>query len=590
MPGRLRVPLTRSPRAVLTRAAAVAVATVAAVAAPLAVATPAAAPAALPAAAAPQRVVRDAVALTVRPDGVVHAKEIVTYDFAGGGTSFDRTFVVKTRDSDRRDRVFRVEHITASSANGGPAAVTTSANGDELAVRVSGARVTGIRSTTLEYDVRGAVSAGGSGQELRWTAIGGWPVPVGEARVTVDAAAAITNLNCFAGELTSSIGCTQFFTNHTHTRGVFAQQNLFPREYLTVAVGYPPGTTRAAPLYEQRHTLATAFTVNGVTGGALVALLVLLLGGLAVLYQLRGRDSRIVDQRAAEGDHPPIGNGAAFEPPDGVRPGQVGTLIDEQADVIDVTATIVDLAVRGYLLIEELPRETYGRLDWKLRRLDRPPDDLLRYERMLYAALFDGRDEVRLSQLGGTFAGQLSAVRNALYEDVVRQGWFGRRPDAERTRWTTAGMIVTAAGVAGTILLALFSELALIGLAVIIAGAALTLGGQHMPAKTARGATVLAHTIGFRAYLYRGAVEDVPEDQRLAVFSRYLPYAVVFDAVQRWAKTVEDAGVREKGADNLYWYEGPAEWDMSKFAESMRIFMLATSGAISQARQFRSLS
>ncbi|HEU5156920.1 MAG TPA: DUF2207 domain-containing protein [Streptosporangiaceae bacterium] len=541
------------------------------------------------------RVVRDDVALTVRPDGVVHAKETVTYDFTGGGTSIERTFVVKTRDSDRRDRVFKVENIKATAgAGGGPATVATATSGDTMTVRVSGPQVTGTRTTVLEYDIRGAVSDTGSGQELRWTAVGGWKVPVAEARVTVDAAAVINNLNCFAGELTSSIGCTQFFTNHTHTQGQFVQQNLFPREYLTVAVGYPPNTTKAAPLYERRHTLATAFTVNGITGGALVALLVLLLGGLGLLYQLRGRDSRIVGQKAAEGDHAPVAaDGVHFEPPDGVRPGQVGTLVDEQADVIDVTATIVDLAVRGYLLIEELPRETYGRLDWKLRKLDRPvdeADELLLYERMLYAALFDGREEIRLSQLGGTFTEQLARVRSALYEDVVKEGWFGRRPDAERTRWTTVGMIVTAVGVAGTVLLALFTELALIGLAVIIAGAALTLGGQHMPAKTARGATVLAHTIGFRAYLYRGEAEDVPENQRLTVFSRYLPYAVVFDAVQRWAKTVEDAGVREKGADNLYWYEGPAEWDLSKFAESMRIFTLATSGAISQARQFRSLS
>jgi hypothetical protein len=544
--------------------------------------------------AAQQRVVRDQVTLTIRPNGVLHARESVRYDFAAGGTHFERAFVTKTRDNDRRDRIFKVENLKATSSDGGPATVATSASGDNTIVRVSGARVTGQHTTVLEYDIRGAFSSNASGQELRWTAIGGWQVPVTEARVTVEAAAVIRNLNCFAGELTSSVGCTQFFTNHTHTKGEFVQRNLFPREYLTVAVGYPPGTTAATPLYERRHTLATAFTVNGVTGGALVALLLLLLGGLALLYQLRGRDSRIVGQKAAEADHVPLTDGAIFDPPDGVRPGQIGTLVDEQADVIDVTATIVDLAVRGYLLIEELPRETYGRLDWKLRKLDRQTgsgtDELLLYERMLYAALFDGRDEIRLSQLGGTFAEQLARVRRALYDDVVKEGWFARRPDAERTRWTTAGMILTAVGVVGTVLLALFTELALIGLAVIIAGAALSLGGQHMPAKTTHGATVLAHTIGLRAYLYRGEAEDVPEEQRLSVFSRYLPYAVVFDTVQRWAKTVEDAGVREKGADNLYWYEGPAEWDLSKFAESMRIFTLATSGAISQARQFRSLS
>ena len=37
-----------------------------------------------------------------------------------------------------------------------------------------------------------------------------------------------------------------------------------------------------------------------------------------------------------------------FAPPEGMRPGQVGTLVDEQANTLDVSATIVDLAVRGY--------------------------------------------------------------------------------------------------------------------------------------------------------------------------------------------------------------------------------------------------
>jgi hypothetical protein len=108
-----------------------------------------------------------------------------------------------------------------------------------------------------------------------------------------------------------------------------------------------------------------------------------------------------------------------------------------------------------------------------------------------------------------------------------------------------------------------------------------------MPAKTARGSTVLAHTIGFRAFLERGAIPDgeaVASQQRIALFSRFLPYAVVFDVVGKWAETVKDAGERAEGADNLYWYEGPAEWDLSNFAESMRTFTLATSGSISQSR------
>ncbi|MCO6011505.1 DUF2207 domain-containing protein [Actinoallomurus purpureus] len=532
---------------------------------------------AVSASAASGQVVKDTVAITVAPDGTLRVKETVSYE----GNAPARTLIRRKHLDDRQDRRFDVGDVQGA---------TLKNQGDHAVLQVAGGGAAGRHTAQLSYTVKGAITALRGGEQLNWTAAGGWHVPVTQTRVTVESSAVVQNLNCFAGEQEGTVGCTQFFTNHTHTLADFRQEDLQPGDYVTVMIGYPTGTTTGKPIVEQRHTVATAFTVNGVTGGTLLGLLALLLGGVSLLYVTRGRDARIVNKKAAEGDHAPV-DSTGFAPPHGVRPGQIGTLIDEQADVVDVTATIIDLAVRGYLLIEELPRETYGRIDWQLRRMERPADDLLPYERILYDALFTGRDVVALSELGGTFAEQLAAVRKALYEDVVRQGWFTRRPDSERTRWTTIGMVLAGLGVFGTIALAVYTNLALIGLAVIIAGAALAVGGQYMPAKTARGATVLAHTLGFRAHLFRGEVPDAPAGHRLALFSHYLPYAVVFDVVQRWAQTVADVGVGNSGpSDNLYWYEGPAEWDLSNFAESMRSFTLATSGAISASRQFRSLS
>ncbi|MBO2454871.1 DUF2207 domain-containing protein [Actinomadura barringtoniae] len=596
MLGRLRtLTISMAIAALLPLTAATARAEAAAVSEPRA-ASPGAAAQAAPAApqaapAASERVVKDDVLLQVGKGGVTHARETIVYEFAGKN-ELRRSFVTRIHDSVTKDRVFKVENVKATSPDGGPANVSTSSSGTTTNVKVSGGQGTGRHTIVLEYDVRGAVAQIGGGEELRWTAIGGWKVPVDDAQATVGGGTPIRSINCFSGALDSSLGCSQFyFSDHAHTQALFKQGRLLPDEYMTVIVGYPAGATGGKAIYERRHTAATAFSVNGVTGTALLALLILLLGGVGVLYMLRGRDARVVAQKAAEGDQAPV-TGTEFEPPDGVRPGQIGTLIDEQADVIDVTATIVDLAVRGYLLIEEDDREVTGKLDWELQRLQRPVSDLLPYEQLLLDALFtapDGspRAAVKLSELGGTFSAQLARVRAAMYADVVQQGWFARRPDTVRSRWTIAGFVLTGIGVAATIALALFTDLALIGLAVIVAGAALAYGGQYMPAKTARGATVLAHTIGFRAFLERG---EIPADgqagpqQRIALFSRFLPYAVVFDLVPMWAKTVEDAGVREKGADNLYWYEGPAEWDLSKFAESMRTFTLATSGSISQSR------
>ncbi|WP_225878039.1 DUF2207 domain-containing protein [Spongiactinospora rosea] len=510
----------------------------------------------------------DAVELTLRPGGVVHVKETVTYE---GGAPV-RTFVTRTRYDDASDRLYTISGLKGDGRLTGDTITLTGGP--------SG-------TATLEYDVKGVVTPIAGGEELRWHAAGGWSARVEQATVKVAGGAQIQNLSCFAGPLTSSLPCTAASMDHTGVTGDFEQQGLAAGETLTVIMGYPKGTSGGTPILERRFELSNAFTVDAVTGGALAGLLVVLLGGVGLLYWTRGRDARVVGHESGALD--PLRDGH-FTPPDGVRPGQVGTLLDEQADVIDVTASIVDLAVRGYLRIDEQPRQTYDAPDWVLVKLpDAPVSSLLPYERALYDAIFDGRDAVRLSELHGAFAAGLAQVRDALYTDVVAQGWFARRPDGVRTRWTIAGAALTVAGVLATVALAWFTTYGLLGLAVIIAGAALAMGGQYMPAKTAKGAAALAHTLGFREYLAAGDLDRVPPDKRVEVFSRYLPYAVVFDNVDRWARVVASVNGSGGPADNLYWYHGPAEWDLSKFAGSMRTFTTTTSGAISAARQFRSL-
>ena len=42
-----------------------------------------------------------------------------------------------------------------------------------------------------------------------------------------------------------------------------------------------------------------------------------------------------------------------YEPPDKLTPGECGTLVDDEAAMRDITATLVDLAVKGYMTIEQ---------------------------------------------------------------------------------------------------------------------------------------------------------------------------------------------------------------------------------------------
>ena len=199
--------------------------------------------------------------------------------------------------------------------------------------------------------------------------------------------------------------------------------------------------------------------------------------GFGYLVWTRGRDRRYqgsqVDQIMGnpDGTSEPVPAGDAdaegpveFAPPDGIRPGQIGTLIDERANTIDVSATIVDLAVRGFLRIEEIPKQgLFGKPDWRLTRSDADDASLLPYERMLLQGLFRDGTDTTLSALRTTFAERLSKVEDSLYADARDQGWFAIRPDKVRTRWRLLGFGFTVLAIAITVGLAATTHLGLLG-------------------------------------------------------------------------------------------------------------------------------
>ena len=101
-------------------------------------------------------------------------------------------------------------------------------------------------------------------------------------------------------------------------------------------------------------------------------------------------------------------------PPDSLRPGQIGTLIDEQANPLDVTATIIDLAVRSYLRIDEIPKEDWvGMADWRLVQLPADePNARLREDALDRAVRYRRRRQ--LSSLKNHFATSLRSCSTAL--------------------------------------------------------------------------------------------------------------------------------------------------------------------------------
>jgi hypothetical protein len=417
-------------------------------------------------------------------------------------------------------------------------------------------------------------------------------VPIQVATVRIVAPATITRTACFAGAYRSQLACAR--ARADGREATFAHRGLGTSQGLTIVAALGPGSIAATgPILRERFSLQRAFSVTPVSMGMSSGLLAVVVVGVGWLWWARGRDRRYVGQipglAPAQGqptvDEPrPMFSDAAgaveFVPPEDVRPGQVGTLLDERANVLDVTATIVDLAVRGYLRIDEQERERFwNRRDWTLTRLKEADDDLVPYERRLLNGLFESGTTVELSELKNSFYTDLAEIEKQLYNDAVRAGWFRQRPDTVRGIWLAIGIAVLIAGIGLAVLLAIFTHLALIAIPIVLGGVLLLALRGAMPARTAKGGAMLARVLGFKRYLATAEAEQLKFEERDKVFARYLPYAVVFGVTEHWAKVFSELAA-QPGATGLSWYGGPPGWTIAHFTGSMSSFTTSVSGTI----------
>ncbi|MET9783919.1 DUF2207 family protein [Nocardiopsis alba] len=546
-------------------------------------------------------VITNEIDLELDRHGVLAGEEAIRFEGEAPETFTRALTSTMIYDTDH-DRRFEIDGVSAVDADGATLDIETEEVDGALLVRIP---TEGSRGVRLSYKVRGAVGEVVQGVQLEWRAVGAYSHTVRTTDVTVTAPMPPEALSCLAGEPRSSMYCTASDMGGEAVVAHFLQTDMDPSDRLDIVVNYPPGTAEGEPLLDRRWSLASAFEVTPATASVFGLLLVVLVGGLVALIRLRGRDERALRREAAQGDHAPLEPGEhgrlRFHAPDDVHPGQIGTLIDERVDIADLTASVLDLAVRGYIRLEELPHEHFTSVDWRLVRLEGPPGDtLLASERLLLDAFFGEERSVRLSELASprysrNLPERIDRVREELYQDMVRLRWFSRSPSRVRSVWTTAGMATTAVGVVLTGLLAAFTGAAFTGLAVIIAGAAITAGAQYMPAKTRLGSSVYAHTMGFRDYLLSPRAQEAPPGQRVELYSRCLPYAVIFDDVERWADILASAAIsdltpEELTGDGLAWYTGPREWRIEDFADSITTFVVTLSGVITNTRRARLLN
>lgn len=514
------------------------------------------------------------VTATLDEEGMTDVRVEMDFDFMGepGHGPFvtlpERQAVPGNKDLWRD---IPVSDISASSPTGAPADTHVERNSDGVMIKVGdpGITVDGQQTYVIEYTVAGLPNphAGGSDiDQLGWNVIGPyWEVPLNDISVTVNGPAEVQNAACFAGDVDSTSPCADAASSGT--TATYRHDRLAPGDGLTIATDYPGGTLpETAVTYSRRVHLGNMFELSPISG---IGTAITALAGVAGVTSLRRSKRDKAFSGMVPGLSPGHGQSAdvedrrktpvtvRFEPPTERNPGLLGTLIDARVDDRDLTATIIDLAVRGHLKVEQVDQ-----INYRLHRTAPVNSDrLLPHESRLMSGLFghgnvfDMRVVKGNQNLAKRIANGMEQSRSRLYSGAQQLGWFRHNPRIMRLSWLLIGLAIAGVGALMTLALGTRGH-GLIGIPVAVTGLAIAGVSQQLTARTPEGSAMLDQLLGFREYLMTAEADQLRWEEGEDIFSKYLPYAIMFNCADRWTKVFEDLRARGVYTVEPTWFHG----------------------------------
>jgi uncharacterized membrane protein len=419
--------------------------------------------------------------------------------------------------------------------------------GNVVNVRIGDAKkyVSGFQSYVLTYKVENAILYFDNHDELYWNVTGNyWKAPIrsASADVTLSAKKKSENLwaACFTGTYGSQRAECSFTTSNNS--GVFITKTyLDPGEGLTIAFGWDKGLV-SSPSKWKKILWAMDLKENWI----------FLLPFLSFIFMInlwyrRGRDPKVREAVTVMYEPPKYDNKI-------LTPAEVGAIIDEKLDSRDITSTIIGLAVKGHLKIQEKKKEglIIDTTDYYLSKVKEPDENLSSFETKLMRSVFsDNPSGVFVSELKNKFYKNLLDLKNTLYEDLVRKKYFLKSPEKVRNVYNIAGFIIIIFG--GFLTAALTSYLTVKAIiASALTGLPFLLFGRVMPAKTKTGSSAYMDVLGFQEFLSRAEKDRLQRMGDKNLFAKFLPYAIALDVVDNWAKAFE--GIYQEPPD---WYVSP---------------------------------
>ncbi len=466
------------------------------------------------------------VEIKINKDGTTDVKETIVYDFGNlERHGFFREIPFIKKNEQGKKFALEFKNFSVVDEKGKPYPFNQSKKGENIRLKIGDPNktITGVNTYTLSYKVIGALTYFSDHDELYWNITGNdWPVSINSVTATVYLPEKTEEKNlrtkCFTGGFGSTLSECQVYIEKDGEKIIFqATRSLSLKEGLTVVVGFPKGLVSVLEPKEYKSFWETLIG----------KLIILLLGFLALIWYLvlpiyiiyrwfkYGRDPKPTDLGEVR---------AWFDPPktpDGKRfltPAEVGVLGDERVDLKDISATIVDLARRDYLRIEERKKGEF----WLVENKKQQKNQLLPFERLLLDQFFKNSTEINLKKT--YLYDEVEKVKEAIYNEAVKVGFFSKNP-----YWVRMKMkgLTLFSFITGNVFLFIV---------------ALTFG-RHLPQKTVEGVKAKLVAFSLRNFLKSQKTQLTFQADRQMLFERLLPYAIVFGVEKIWAKRFEDLGV-----------------------------------------------
>lgn len=314
---------------------------------------------------------------------------------------------------------------------------------------------------------------------------------------------------------------------------VYSNKILMPRQGITASITFPKGIV--AP-YQPNF-----LEMYGDYLWFLIPVLVFIVSFL--IWNKHGKDPRVDKTIIPE-----------FEIPKNLTPMEMGMLA-QNGSFSDkfITATIIDLAVKKYIIIEEIPKEgIFGKQDFCLKKISSDFSELGNPEKTLIDKIFVAKQEVLLSKLKNNFYKDLPAIKKSAIENLKNKNLIYDKGLTLKTIYIIFAAIMFMTGFA-----AITAANFWLGAATIISSIIIFVFGMLMPKHTKEGAKLNWRIKGFKLYMKTAEKYRARFYEKENIFEKFLPYAIMFGITKLWIKKMEEIYGKEYFANyHPIWYAG----------------------------------